>query len=332
MRTRRHSLGYNCTKRNNLGVLSEDTVCYVAGNYVIELQLQTKQQRRVRSASGGAIGALAVHPRRKWIAVAEKGHAPSINVFEWPSLRLYRQLRGGAELAYAHVAFSPNGKLLASVGGDPDYLLVVWNWRDEQIVLRTKAFSQDVFRVSWAAELEGQLTTGGSGHIRFWKMARTFTGLKLHGAIGKFGRTEISDIEGFIELPDGKVLSSCEWGNMLLWEGGLIKVEIARKNRKRCHVGPIQQLVIDEGELMSVGSDGHIRVWDLEAIDNAEATDESGVFELEPMNELRVAPGVALKCMIKCELADEVVVWYAQVRRLDTHTTRAPTRTEDCGF
>lgn len=36
-------------------------------------------------------------------------------------------------------------------------------------------------------------------------MAHTFTGLKLQGQLGKFGKTEISDIEGYIELPDGKV-------------------------------------------------------------------------------------------------------------------------------
>lgn len=41
---------------------------------------------------------------------------------------------------------------------------------------------------------------------RFWKMARTFTGLKLQGELGRFGRTEISDIEGYRELPDGKVI------------------------------------------------------------------------------------------------------------------------------
>ena len=33
-------------------------------------------------------------------------------------------------------------------------------------------------------------------HIRFWKMARTFTGLKLQGEMGKFGTVEISDISG----------------------------------------------------------------------------------------------------------------------------------------
>ena len=36
-------------------------------------------------------------------------------------------------------------------------------------------------------------------------MASTFTGYKLQGDLGKFGKTEISDIEGYAELPDGKV-------------------------------------------------------------------------------------------------------------------------------
>ena len=38
-----------------------------------------------------------------------------------------------------------------------------------------------------------------------------------------------------MELPDGKVLSGTEWGNLLLWDGGFIKVEISRKNMKFCH-------------------------------------------------------------------------------------------------
>ena len=91
-------------------------------------------------------------------------------------------------------------------------------------------------------------------------MASTFTGLKLQGQLGKFGRTEISDIHGYVELPDGKVLSGSEWGNMLLWDGGLIKVQISRKGRKPCHVGDIEQFTMDEGELITVGADGFVRV------------------------------------------------------------------------
>lgn len=36
-------------------------------------------------------------------------------------------------------------------------------------------------------------------------MARTFTGLKLQGSIGKFGNQELSDVSGYTQLPDGKV-------------------------------------------------------------------------------------------------------------------------------
>lgn len=36
-------------------------------------------------------------------------------------------------------------------------------------------------------------------------MALTLTGLKLQGALGRFGKTAVSDITSFVELPDGKV-------------------------------------------------------------------------------------------------------------------------------
>lgn len=56
------------------------------------------------------------------------------------------------------------------------------------------------------------------------------------------------------------MLSGSEWGNMLLWEGGLIKVELCRGTSKSCHNGPINQIMLDEGEVITVGSDGCVRV------------------------------------------------------------------------
>ncbi|KAL4229263.1 hypothetical protein ACF0H5_012303 [Mactra antiquata] len=333
MLTLQKSFGYDCTKRANLHLLNERTVVFAAGNMVLILDLQTKDQTFIRSTSGGGIGAITVHPSRNFFAVAEKGSSPNINIYEWPSLKLYRILRGGTEKSYSYVDFNPDGTLLASQGGEPDFMLTVWDWKQEKTVLRSKAFSQDVFRATFSTELDGQLTTSGTVHIKFWKMADTFTGLKLQGELGKFGRTEITDIEGYVELPDGKVLSGSEWGNMLLWDGGLIKVEIRMKNKKSCHNGPIQQILLDEGELMSVGIDGYIRVWDFEAIDTADATDDSGMFEIDPMNELKVGNDVQLKAILKSiDSENEPTIWYAQdanggIWRLDlsfSHTSSAP--------
>ena len=43
-------------------------------------------------------------------------------------MRLYRIMRRGTENLYAHVEFSASGTMLASVGGNPDYTITVWDW------------------------------------------------------------------------------------------------------------------------------------------------------------------------------------------------------------
>lgn len=63
---------------------------------------------------------------------------------------------------------------MASVGSDPDYMLTLWDWKQEKIVLRSKAFSQDIFRVTFSVELDGQLTSSGIGHIRSKYKVKTF--------------------------------------------------------------------------------------------------------------------------------------------------------------
>ncbi|XP_006628047.3 cilia- and flagella-associated protein 44 isoform X2 [Lepisosteus oculatus] len=306
-----HSFGYDCTKRANLQLLDENTLAFVAGNLVILLDWTTKEQRYLRSCSGGGIGTIMVHPSKNYFAVADKGTQPDIIIYEYPSLRPYRKLRGGTEEAYSCVDFNSTGSLLASVGSSPDYMLTLWDWQEEQVVLRSKAFSQDIYRVTFSPDNPGQLTSSGSGHIKFWKMASTFTGLKLQGMLGRFGKTALTDIDGYVELPDGKVVSGSEWGNMLLWDGGLIKVEICRKGGRPCHLGPIQQFVLDEGELLTVGTDGAIRVWDFEGVDSADSVDDSGLFEIEPMNEIVIGKRVSLYSMVRGSGPDSFI-WFAQ--------------------
>nr|CAH8852852.1 unnamed protein product [Trichobilharzia regenti]CAH8852854.1 unnamed protein product [Trichobilharzia regenti] len=246
-------------------------------------------------------------------------------------MKLYRILREGTQTAYSACQFSPDGEMIATVGCDPDYMLTLWEWRNEQIVLRAKAFSQDIYRVAWSTDLSGVLTTAGVGHIRFWKMAHTFTGLKLQGKLGKFGKVELTDIEGFITLPDGKVLTGSAWGNLLVWDGELIKVQISRKGKRPCHNGYIMQIVMDEGELMTIGQDGWIRIWDFETVDTAECSEEGALYELEPMNELRVGTKARLAYVVKIPIPDSTM-WYAQdsdgaIWKLDlsfSHTSLAP--------
>lgn len=55
-----HSFGYDCTRRANLHVFDNDVVTFIAGNYVVILNVKTKKQVYIRSTGGRGIGAIAV--------------------------------------------------------------------------------------------------------------------------------------------------------------------------------------------------------------------------------------------------------------------------------
>jgi WD40 repeat protein len=224
------------------------------------------------------------------LAVANNKEIPSLIP---PKLKAYRILERGTLKAYSAMSFNKDGTKLATVGSFPDYMLTIWDWESQSIILRYKAFGQEVYNVSFSQNNDGQLTTSGSGHIKFWKMAETFTGLKLQGQIGKFGKIDISDIAGYVELPDGKVLSGSEQGNLLLWEGNLIKCMIVRVDGKPCHDGRIEVVLLDPKSNMFItaGADGYMRYWEFEAIDTREP-DENSLVYLEPVMQVLVGEGV----------------------------------------
>ena len=61
-------------------------------------------------------------------------------------------------------------------------------------------------------------------------------------------------------------------------------------------------------------------MWDFESVDTADVADESGLFEMEPMNELKVGTDVNLKSIIKSvDTENEVTYWFAQVRLFQSY-------------
>eukprot|EP00395_MALV-II_sp_L67-2_P000390 gene390-225_t len=72
---------------------------------------------------------------------------PRVFIYNFSTMKLFRILRKGAERAYVDVAFSPHvPNQLATLGAYPDYLLTVWNWKQEQVLLKCKAYGQEIFQ------------------------------------------------------------------------------------------------------------------------------------------------------------------------------------------
>lgn len=271
--------------------MDNDTLVFASGNLIHFFNVPTLTVTTRRSACGGGIGYLVKNPNRDYghLTIAENGKKPTIFIYKFPEMELVSTLKKGTKRQFSVLDYTADGELLASQGGDPDYMLTIWDWKKKEVKLRSKSFSNDVANLMFSPYIPEQLTTCGLGHIKFWKMASTFTGLKLQGLIGRFGKTEICDIYGICAMPDEKILSGCEWGNVLVWDEGLIKLEVCRKNRRPCHTGHITQIFMrNHDEVMTVGTDGFIRIWFWETVELADPPEDDRFVEIEPSHEFRV--------------------------------------------
>uniref|UniRef100_A0A182N7M8 Cilia- and flagella-associated protein 44 n=1 Tax=Anopheles dirus TaxID=7168 RepID=A0A182N7M8_9DIPT len=304
-----YSYGYDCKRYFNLCKIAENVLVFASGNLIHFFDVTTRTVTTRRSSTGGGIGCITTNPCEEYahLTVGENGNDPPIIIYQYPEMTVVNLLAGGTSAGYSRIDYTVDGKLLISQGIEPDYMLTVWNWRAGETILRCKSFSNDVLNVMFSPSVPGHITTCGLGHIKFWKMSSTFTGLKLQGELGRFGKTEISDIVGILPLPDEKVLSGCQWGNVLVWEAGLIKLEVCRKARKPCHEGPITQILMREGEVMTAGLDGRIRIWFWETVELADPPDDDRFVEIEPIMEFRI--GAELMCLVRRQGDFQ---WYAQ--------------------
>ena len=207
--------------------------------------------------------------------------------------------------------------MLCLQGSSPDYGISVWRWKEGTLLGSCQGENLNVYNVAFSKTDSSLVTTSGDAHINFWRIAGTCSGSKMDMRRGMFNNKPVSDIESFVQLGDGKVVTGCEWGNLLLWEGGSVKVEIRRRDLTTCHQGPVQQFVMAEGELITIGCDGWIRVWDLETIEQAAPIDfetDEGFFLLDPMNEIHVSPDAILRSITRSKepMGPDENFWFLQ--------------------
>ena len=86
-----HSLGYDCTRRNNLHVVDANTLLYASGNLLHFLDCDSGELRFLRTIGG--VTALQVHPTEALFAVAERGCPPTLTIFSWPALEIVTTIK-----------------------------------------------------------------------------------------------------------------------------------------------------------------------------------------------------------------------------------------------
>ena len=131
-------LGQDAQKRYNCYFLNKDEILMAVANTFQIFNLETKERKIFPSTEVGGVGAITKHPSEQIFAVGECGYFPNIYIYKYidNTVKLYRILRKGTEQAYSALTFYSKGDNLASVGSEPDYNLVIWNWKKETIILK----------------------------------------------------------------------------------------------------------------------------------------------------------------------------------------------------
>ena len=130
-----HMFGLKGSVRSNVHFLEEGTVLYPAGNTIAVYHTDTREQELIPGTlpSNGfapeGITALSVSPNRRVVAVAERTDSHAIvQLYDSSTLRRRKVLSypdvGSKE--YVHVSFSNDSKSCLTLGGAPDYTLVLW--------------------------------------------------------------------------------------------------------------------------------------------------------------------------------------------------------------
>lgn len=89
----------------------------------------------------------------------------------------------------------------------------------------------------------------------------------------------------FAEFEDSNVISSSEYGKLLLWEGNLIRSVVSIDKDTPCHKGKIEFVKLVDNKLISAGSDGYIRFWDGPAINTGESDEQFNLYA-QPEKEI----------------------------------------------
>lgn len=99
----------------------------------------------------------------------QSGHQPGVLVWDVATGNLVTELRGQHKFGVGVVKFSPNGKLIASVGFEHDQTLCLWDWTRNTTLPTARAILGSKVRALAFSEDGSFFVTVGNKHVKFWK-------------------------------------------------------------------------------------------------------------------------------------------------------------------
>lgn len=235
----RESLKYSCTKE----------ILFFSSAIAVVMNQNTHAQRFYNEHTSN-ITSMAVHPLENIVATGQLGEIPTIKVWNSTSMKTIATLEGFHRRSIVHLAFSPNGELLATVGADKFHTIAVYNWKFTQIIAYSTSFSTKSFYLSFNPSGNG-LVQCGKETILFWDI----NGLNMRSQEALFtSRSRLQEFLCVCWIGSNAVVGTAN-GNMYRFVGRALDGMI------QAHAGCVNSLAGSNDGVCSGGADGFVKIW-----------------------------------------------------------------------
>uniref|UniRef100_A0A8C6PPY8 EMAP like 5 n=1 Tax=Nothobranchius furzeri TaxID=105023 RepID=A0A8C6PPY8_NOTFU len=259
--------GNDC--RNNVHYLNEGAdVIYHTASVGIVLNLTTSCQSFYIEHSDDIL-CLTINQHPKFpnvVATGQVATSPSIHVWDAMSKQTLSVLRCFHAGGVCSVSFSATGRLLLSVGLDPEHTITIWKWQEGAKVASRIGHTQRIFVAEFRPDSDTHFVSVGIKHVRFWTLA----GRALLSKKGVLSSLEDARMQTMLSVAFGAnnlTFTGTISGDVCVWKEHIL-VRIVAK----AHTGPVftmyttlrDGLIVTGGKERPSKEGGALKLWDQE--------------------------------------------------------------------
>ncbi|XP_069350552.1 echinoderm microtubule-associated protein-like 6 isoform X1 [Eulemur rufifrons] len=259
--------GFDC--RNNLHYLNDgaDIIFHTAAAGVVQNLSTGSQSFYLEHTDDILCLTVNQHPKyRNVVATSQIGTTPSIHIWDAMTKHTLSMLRCFHSKGVNYVNFSATGKLLVSVGVDPEHTITVWRWQEGAKVASRGGHLERIFVVEFRPDSDTQFVSVGVKHMKFWTLAGSAL-LYKKGVIGSMGAAKMQTMLSVAFGANNLTFTGAINGDVYVWKDHFLIRLVAK-----AHTGPVftmyttlrDGLIVTGGKERPTKEGGAVKLWDQE--------------------------------------------------------------------
>uniref|UniRef100_A0A803SL06 EMAP like 6 n=1 Tax=Anolis carolinensis TaxID=28377 RepID=A0A803SL06_ANOCA len=263
--------GFDC--RNNLHYLNDgaDIIFHTAAACIVQNLSTGSQTFYLEHTDDILCLTVNQHPKYKNIVATSQigrfiGTTPSIHIWDAMTKQTLSMLRCFHSKGVNYVNFSATGKLLVSVGVDPEHTITVWRWQEGAKIASRGGHLERIFVVEFRPDSDTQFVSVGVKHMKFWTLAGSAL-LYKKGVIGSLEDAKMQTMLSVAFGANNLTFTGAINGDVYVWKDHFLIRLVAK-----AHTGPVftmyttlrDGLIVTGGKERPTKEGGAVKLWDQE--------------------------------------------------------------------